>query len=125
MLINIHGTTGKNFDELILPSIYLDLKFNYEIGVTHFTYELEDKLNIKDGELMILKSNLVDLNMCNPDRALFYVNYHSRTVTQHLRPPIVLYQLMSNLDFKNASFELRSQLTNKVLNITKNFYSSK
>ena len=121
MLVNIHGTLGENLGELNLPFIHLDAKFNYEIGVTHFTFELENKLNVKDGELMVLKSNLVDLNSCNPDQALFYLNYNLRRITQHMRPSFVLYQWMSNFDFENASFELRSQLTNKALNITNIF----
>jgi hypothetical protein len=121
MLISIYGKMGQNFKDLVLPTIYLDTKFNYKIGLTHLTFELEDKLNIRDGELMILKTNMVDLSMCNPDQALVHVNYYTRRIIQHFRPPIVLYQWMSNLNINGASFELRSQATNKALICTNIF----
>ena len=79
MLVNIHGTLGENFGELNLPFIHLDAKFNYEIGVTHFTFELENKLNVKDGELMVLKSNLVDLNSCNPIKLIYSTDRPGRS----------------------------------------------
>ena len=107
--------------DLNLPFIEFDRKFNYKIGVTYLSFQLENKLNMKDGELLLLKTNLVDLNMANPDQSIFYMNYMTSKSIQYTRPCIVLYEWVSLMDFKSASFEIRSQLSNKVLTLNNIF----
>ena len=111
MLINIDGSKvdGNNF-AINSPSIRLDDRTCYKIGITHLNFILEnnnDNKELHDNELLCLSTNLVDRSSLNPCQGALYFPFVSKKhFWQDVKFPGTTYNTLALHEIENASFQI-------------------
>ena len=110
MIINVEGKKKGAVFEFCLPSLRLDDRISYKIGISHLHFVLENNERNKelhDNELLALSTNLVDRSSLNPSQsALFFPFVLKKHYWQDVRYSSVKFFTLALHEIENASFQI-------------------
>ena len=79
MIINIEGTFDSNSKLLYkLPSLFLDKRYNFKIGLKFVHLEILETVQIYENEIFSIDTNLIDTSSTNPTQTIYFFWNKSR-----------------------------------------------
>lgn len=124
MIINLKGSVVDVVNPKLsiqIPNVYFDRRYSYKVGVHHIYVELlptELNASLHDQELLCLNTNLVDRSSTNTNQTIFHFwNLAKRKLCQYAKVPAVIFYSLHLYELENATFELKTQFTNRKLDI--------
>ena len=97
-----------------IPSVNLDLRFNYKIGIYHINFKkMGSSQELEHNALLCLTTNLIDLSNRNPMQSLITFGNDSNHLIQDIKLPIVQFHPIQIYNFENGSFGIRLYLEDR------------
>ena len=74
MIINIEGNFETNSGKLLykVPSLFLDKKYNFKIGLKFVHLEMLERVQIDENEIFSIDTNLIDTSSTNPTQTIYF-----------------------------------------------------